>query len=301
MTKKYSVTIGIPAYNEEKNIGNLLNQLINQNISCGVIESIIVASDGSIDKTAQIVKGIKDKKVFLINGKTRHGKAYRQNQIVKKTRSNVLVLLDADTSIKDSIFLEKLVKPIVAKEADLTSSTLIELPVRGFLERVLAVSMQLKRVLFASFKNGNNIYNCHGPARAFSKKACRLLNFIESDGEDMYSYLVCVRKGLKFLYVSDAQIMYRLPSNLKDHTKQSMRFFLSEKKYEKYFNSGFGKKEFSIPLYVFFIAFAKALPIIIRNLPYIVVYIFIFLYTKAKVSFGKKYGEMWQIASSKSL
>ncbi len=296
-----TITIGIPAYNEEKNIGKLLNQVTNQSLESGVVENIIVASDGSSDKTAEIVNRFKDTRIRLIDGKVRQGKAFRQNQIVRSTRADVLVLLDADISIEDREFLEKLVRPVLTKNADFTSSSLLELPVRGFFEKVLKVSMQVKEILFATFKNGNNIYNCHGPVRAFSRRAYKLLNFVESDGEDMFSYLACVKKGLKFLYVPEALVFYRLPSNICDHAKQSIRFFLSEKMYEEYFNSGFGKKEFRIPVSIYFLTFFKALPIIVKNFPYLFVYIFVFLYTKTKASFGKLNSEMWQIASSKFL
>ena len=48
------VSIGIMAYNEEKNIGNLLKTLLKQNLS--FVKEIIVVNSGSTDKTAKIVK-----------------------------------------------------------------------------------------------------------------------------------------------------------------------------------------------------------------------------------------------------
>lgn len=300
MNKNFSITIGIPAFNEQENIKKLLKQVLRQKVHGGNVNCVVVASDGSSDNTTKLVKGFKDKRVNIIESKKRRGKAYRQNQIIEKTKSDILVLLDADTSIKDPLFIEKLVAPIQKGLVDFTSSQLKELPVRSFFEKVLDVSMQLKNVLFASYKNGNNIYNCHGLARAFNKKSFKLLNFIESDGEDMYSYLACVKKGMKFLYVPEAVIEYRLPSNLKDHMKQSTRFFVSGKMYEKYFNSGFGKREFTIPEPVYFKAFLKALPIIAKNFIYVCVYVFVLGYTKF-IGMKKKYNETWQIASSKKL
>ncbi|SRR3989344_7150733 len=302
MNKNYSITLGIPAFNEQENIRKLLKQVLRQKVHGVNVNSVIVASDGSNDKTIELVKDLKEKRITLIEGKKRHGKAYRQNQIIRRTTSDILVLLDADTSVEDVLFIEKLIDPILTKQADFTSSALIELPVRGFFEKVLEVSMQLKKILFATYKNGNNIYNCHGPARAFSKYAYQLLNFIESDGEDMYSYLACVRAGMKFLYVDEAVIKYRLPSNIADHLKQSTRFFASGRIYEEYFNSGFGKREFTIPFNVYLEAILKALPTILKNFLYVSIYLLVFIYTKlASVRHNYNDNDTWQIASTKSL
>ena len=58
--KKLTVTIGIPAYNEEKNIGRLLRALLRQKTNGLSIKKIIVISDASTDKTSQIVRGFKE-------------------------------------------------------------------------------------------------------------------------------------------------------------------------------------------------------------------------------------------------
>src|SRR3989337_1433871 len=94
---KPTIIIGIPAFNEEDNLGKLLRGLKMQRVKKGQITKVIVASDGSIDKTVDIVKTFKYSKVILIEGKKRRGKAYRQNQIIKLCNSDILVLLDADT------------------------------------------------------------------------------------------------------------------------------------------------------------------------------------------------------------
>ena len=78
--EKVSVTIGIPAYNEEANIGHLLKSLIKQKEEDFKIDKIIVSSDGSTDRTIEIVKSFKDSRIKLLDNKKRRGQASRQNQ-----------------------------------------------------------------------------------------------------------------------------------------------------------------------------------------------------------------------------
>ncbi len=300
--KKFkTVTIGIPALNEEANIGYLLNDLINQEIDGFILERIIVASDGSIDSTADIVYAFKSNKVVLINGKDRLGKAERENEILYKTNSDVLVLLDADISVPDKGFLKKLITPIIYGEAGMTSAALEELPARTYFEKVLGVSMKLKTNLFKEFKKGNNVYNCHGPARAFVKEMYKQFRFIGSSGEDMYSYLVCKRLGFKFSYVSSSKVLYRLPSNPTDHYKQSSRYLDSIEDNKKIFGDEFVDNEFKITRSVFLKAAVKSSPIILKNIVPFIFYLVTFELFKMFVSMGLKVKDSWGVISSKSL
>lgn len=89
-------SIGIMAYNEERNIGNLLRELLKQRLS--FVKEIIVVNDGSTDKTAEIIKkSLKNKKIKLINIKKRGGKVRAINEFLKKARSEIIVLESADT------------------------------------------------------------------------------------------------------------------------------------------------------------------------------------------------------------
>src|SRR5258708_26629353 len=99
MKNKISITIGIPAYNEEDNIGKLLDSIISQKGSRYNIEKIIVACDGCTDKTAEIVEKYIDKhnNIYLINDGLRLGQAGRLNEFYKINKSDIFITFDADT------------------------------------------------------------------------------------------------------------------------------------------------------------------------------------------------------------
>lgn len=297
--KKLTVTIGIPAFNEEKNIGGLIKDLLNQHLKTVVIDKIIIVSDGSTDNTVSIAKQFKNRQIILREGDKRKGKAARQNEMIAMSSSDILILLDADIVIQDKAFLEKLIKPIVAGDAEMTSSSIKPLPSRGFFEKILFVSSMLKQILYMEFKNGNNIYTCYGPARAFARKFYQKLHFPISEGEDMFSYFSCLNFGYKFKDIPRAITYYRLPIGLSDHLKQSTRYHRARKHMNQYFDSKMVLNEQIIPLYIYLIAFLKAFPIILKHPIHVVLYLLIFGYTKiiSKTKFQKN--DSWNVTTSK--
>lgn len=103
----------IPAYNEEKTIGNVLEVLVNMD----VINEIIVVSDGSCDKTADIARSYN---VHIIELDRNRGKTYAVLTGVMNTEANIILMLDADLIGLKQEHVYKLLKPILNGEADMT-------------------------------------------------------------------------------------------------------------------------------------------------------------------------------------
>src|SRR5690242_10839999 len=94
--KKLSVSVGIPAYNEEANIKALLLSILSQKGNNFTLKEIIVVSDCSNDNTVAEVKNVKSKKIILIQNRKRSGAAIGQNKIVDFFSGEVLVIFNAD-------------------------------------------------------------------------------------------------------------------------------------------------------------------------------------------------------------
>ncbi|MBI3981073.1 glycosyltransferase family 2 protein [Candidatus Microgenomates bacterium] len=244
---KITISIGIPAYNEEKNIVNLLTLIRQQNSHQVELEKIIVVSDGSTDKTAILLRKIKDKKLLTIENKKRIGKAGVLNKIFKLAQSKLLLILDADVVIKDHNFLEKIVREYLRENFDLLGIRVLELPPHNFLQRMLKLSMDMKREMYEDLNNGDNVYSCHGRARAFFKQYYKSLVIKQSMNEDAFSYLWCKKKNLIYRYTKKAAVYYQLPATLSDHIKQSRRFFSSQSVEHKGLSLQFINKQYQIP------------------------------------------------------
>jgi glycosyltransferase involved in cell wall biosynthesis len=299
--RKPTLTVAIPAFNEETNIAALLEDLLSQHCKTITLDSIIVLSDGSTDNTVRNAKKVKSKKIVVIDSKERRGRGARQNEMMEASESDLFVVLDADIVITDKDYLDTLVKPIILGRADLTSSSLLEMKGETAFARVLCTSMDLKRVLFSTFRNGNNAYNCHGPSRAFSKRLYKKMHFTANDGEDMFSYLSCIKEGYPFLYVPDTCVYYWVPTTLQDHLKQSIRYLGSQKNLAQEFSTVDVAGEVKFPISTLILAGIRALPIIATRPVDILWYFWILLYVKFHDFFHKAPEVTWGVASTKNV
>ncbi len=291
---KPTVSIGIPAFNEEANISYLIKDLLIQKYDGFTLDAIIISSDGSTDATVSKVKKIKSKKLIVLDNKDRKGRILRQTQIMQKVNSDILVLLDADIQIKDSKFLEKIINPMVKSNADLTSVSVEELPVKTLLGRILDASMKYKKYIFENYNRGNNLYTCHGRARAFSKKLYKKINFKNIVAEDAYSYMYAVSNGFKYQFVRSTQVFYKLPESFDDHEKQSIRFFQSMSQLE----NEFGHQKFTNENYLNTKLLLKALIKYIFINPLVLAYFLIALFLKLKSTIRKNTITTWTVSTS---
>lgn len=293
--KKSTITIGIPAYNEAENIGRLLTELLKQREVNFELERIIVCSDGSSDETCAIVDEFLDPRITLIDNSDRKGKAYRQNQIIEACSTDILVLLDADIIFYYSLFINDLVTPLIDNEADFVAGKIRSLEGSSLVDKSLYVSMDIKAYIYEKLRGGRNVYTCYGPARAFSKNAYSVLKFDQVVAEDAYSYLYCIKRNLRYQFVSNAQYYIKLPNNIVDHQKQSIRFMKSISELENIFGKEFVHAEYDIPYYLYALGIIRA---IFTSPFYSFVYTILNVQTKYKALFAGNPKVTWDMVSS---
>ncbi len=290
-----TVTIGIPAYNEEANIGNLLEGLLKLTRNDFRLKKIIIASDGSTDNTVPIIRSIKAKNIQIVDNKIRKGTAIMLNQIISKSDSDILVIVNADIVIYDSLFISKIINPILNNKADLVSVPIIEISSNNVLSKALKLSMELKSKVFDFYRKGDNVYTCHGPARAFSKKLYQKITFKTSIGEDAYSYLFCKVNHFKYQYVKSTAVYYKLPDNFKDHRNQSIRFINSKSLMKQYFGEEFVANNYLIPKKILF---KITLKYFLTNPVGLIYYLLILLVSHLMSIFAKNTINTWIISNS---
>lgn len=106
------ITVGIPAYNEEKNIASIIVKLKK------IADAVIVCNDGSTDSTSEIAQNLG---AVVINHRENLGYGAGINSIFHKAKeigSEILITFDADGQhrIED---IKKIIEPIEKNKADI--------------------------------------------------------------------------------------------------------------------------------------------------------------------------------------
>ena len=162
------IIVGIPAFNEEKNIASIIAKLSD------VADSIIVCDDGSTDLTSKIAERMKA--VVITHEKNLgYGAAIRSIFLkAKEMNGDVLVTFDADGQhrIED---IQNVIKPIIDQEADLVIGSRFLDESEKEVPRYRKVGIKIiTKVTNASIKK--QLTDSQSGFRAYSKKILNELN-----------------------------------------------------------------------------------------------------------------------------
>jgi len=115
--------MGIMAYNEEANIGRLLEAVTTQKFKQVVLTEIVVVASGCTDNTEAVVLewAKRDARIRLISQEKRMGKASAINDYLPRAQERILVLCSADL-LPEPEAIERLVAPFADPEVGMTSS-----------------------------------------------------------------------------------------------------------------------------------------------------------------------------------
>lgn len=112
---KKSVSIIIPAYNEEENVA----QVVSVARKLSYVDEVIVVNDGSTDNT---VEEAESAGATVISHKENQGKGAAIKTGFKNSHGNVLAFIDADVSNFTTSKLDKMIKPILDGKTDITKT-----------------------------------------------------------------------------------------------------------------------------------------------------------------------------------
>ncbi len=95
-------SVGIMAYNEERNIASAVNAVLAQELTAGEIAELIVVASGCNDRTTEIIAALarNEPRLRLIVEDERAGKASAINHFIAAAQSPVLILVNADNVVR---------------------------------------------------------------------------------------------------------------------------------------------------------------------------------------------------------
>ena len=166
-----NITIGIPAFNEEKNIGKVIVTLKK------ITNDIIVCDDGSNDLTKEIAEGL-GVKVISHTKNMGYGEAIKSifNE-AKKKEADILVTFDADGQHRPEDIMS-LTKPIIDQQAEVViGSRFLKNETNMPKYRKIGVKV-LTKVTNMSIKE--NLTDSQSGLRAYQKKVLQNISLTDS-------------------------------------------------------------------------------------------------------------------------
>ncbi len=204
------VVIGIPAYNEEKNIAKIIVKLQN------ITNKIIVCNDGSTDLTSDISNKMG---AIVINHPKNLGYGAAIKSLFSKAReldADVLITFDADGQhrIED---INKVLEPIEHNNADIVIGS-------RFLDKKLKIPAYRKFGINAITKMSNittkkKITDSQSGFRAYNKKA--LQEIIPSDNGMGISTEILIKANKKSLRIIEVPITILYEGETSTHNPMS--------------------------------------------------------------------------------
>ena len=204
------VSIGICAYNEEANIGALLDNLLTKQDLPQNSEIIVVCS-GCTDSTPEIVRKSceKDRRVKLIVEPTRNGKAPALNKLLRSYYGDVFIHLDAD-HIPSNGALQLLLTHFNDPTVGAVSGCQTPLGECGFMDKVNRIIWSLHNETQKYCNHCGIAQHLGGVLFAIRMGICdHLPEDIVND--DAYMGVVCRRRGYQVHFEEEARAFFRAP------------------------------------------------------------------------------------------
>jgi len=236
-----SVSIIIPAYNEEKNIKKTIK--VVKGLTYPRKKEIIVVNDGSTDKTYEIIKKIKG--IKILNIKKNKGRASALNLGLKHAKGEIIVRIDSDSYPERNALLKTI--PFF-EEGVAAVTTCI------FVKKAKSMVQRLQRVEYITIawtrkllENLNCIYATPGAMSLYKRKILKKVGGFDEKNltEDIEITWRLLKNKYKVKMSLNTKVYTNAPENWKKWWKQRLRWNIGGLQTNlKYFHL-FLNKEFS--------------------------------------------------------
>lgn len=216
--KKIRCSVGITAYNEEANIGQLLQAMLDQRLYSAEISEIIVVASGCEDRTTDIVQEYmaKDSRIKLVVQECREGKTSAVNLFLQQAKEDICVLESGDTLPgEDSV--EKMVRMFEDPRVGMTGAQKVPVnapqQIIGYLSHL---RLRLEHQLCLEIPRTGELI-------AFRKVFDHIPPDVAMD--EAFVEALIIKRGMQVRYAPDALVFNMGPETLGDFVRQRRRNF----------------------------------------------------------------------------
>ncbi len=169
LEKRYSVSVLIPAYNEEDSIKATVKHVLDSDYDN--IKEILILNDGSTDKTREVAEKLaKQYSIVRVINKKNSGKADSLNYGIKLAKAELVAVVDADSyPRKDAI--RKLVGYFSDEKVGAATCPILVRNKNRFFEKLQAIEYAAIAITRKLLEAVDAIYVTPGPLALYRKKA----------------------------------------------------------------------------------------------------------------------------------
>lgn len=260
-----SVSIIIPAYNEEKNISKVLDSVLSLDYPKEKLQ-IIVVDDGSTDNTYYVAKRYESKGVLVLRKKNEGKKSYTLNYAIPFAKGEIIATLDADSIVERNSLKEAVLYFSDPRVASVVSAVKVWNKDENFITRAQYVEYNLILFIYRKLLElFDSIHVTPGPFSLFRrevleerKRECGYYFDNNSLTEDHEIALYIQKKNYRVAYSPKSVVYTKVPSTLSELYKQRVRWgvggLIDAVKYRRLLSFKYGDfMLFGIPLDVLYL------------------------------------------------
>jgi biofilm PGA synthesis N-glycosyltransferase PgaC len=209
-------SVGITAYNEEANIGRLLQAIIDQRLYEVEITQIVVVASGCTDRTEEIVREYMDKesRIELHVQERREGKTSAINVFLAHAKEKICVLESGDTLPREDT-IDKMVRMFRDSAVGMTGAQKVAVNTPDHVVGVLShLRLQMEHQLCLEIPR-------LGELIAFRKVFDQIPPDVAMD--EAFVEALIIRRGMQVRYAPDAVVYNMGPETVSDFVKQRRR------------------------------------------------------------------------------
>ncbi len=209
-------SVGIAAYNDEANIGKLLDAILAQKLNQVEISEIIIVASGCTDNTVPIIQGYvtRNPKIKLIVQEEREGKTSAMNEFLQRAAEEICVWESGDT-LPGEASIESLVKLFADPKVGMTGAQKVPVNVPEHVVGYMShLRLRLEHQLCLEIPRTGELI-------AFRKVFTHLPHDVAMD--EAFVEALVIRRGLDVHYAPDAVVYNMGPETLGEFIMQRRR------------------------------------------------------------------------------
>ncbi|MCP4166495.1 MAG: glycosyltransferase [Chloroflexi bacterium] len=214
--EKLRCSVCVTAYNEEANIGKLLDSMLDQLLFEVEISEIVIVASACSDRTVPIVREFmdRDERIKLIEQERREGKTSAINAFLRVAKEDICVLESGDT-LPHETAIEHLVRMFRDPNVGMTGAHKIPVNTPDHLVGVFTyLRLQMEHELCLDIPR-------LGEMIAFRKVFDQIPPDVAMD--EAFVEAIIVERGMQVRYAPDAVVYNTGPTSLGDFVRQRRR------------------------------------------------------------------------------